>query len=257
MHQEQDKEMVSKYDPEVIKQLKKEIIEDLEERREWREKHYHDGYGRGNYPPVHQNRKRRNYEDDWWTDREEYDYQRNMSLARNQLRDELRALDKMNQRLGQVRDPQIHQMLHDLLYEAREQGMGVQDLLQSLGTNNSGPGRARPFWNRITNPLRGIDRRSFGWGAGAALVGLLFLPSVSKSIRPLICKAMEEAIEINERVHGVFAQAKEEIEDIVAEVSFNKIASSPKVPVSNDDVTGKNEPAHDNEQTQDNEANLE
>lgn len=256
MHQEHDPNM-GQYDPEIIKQLKKEIIEDLEDRREWREKHYHDGNGCGNYPPAYRGRKHQKNKDDLWTDRDEYNYRRNMSSARSQLLDELRTLDKMNQRLGQVRDPQIRQMLYDLLYEAREQGMGVQDLLQSLGTNNSGPGYARPFWNRITNPLRGIDRRSFGWGAGAALIGMLFLPSMSKSVRPLICKAMEEVIDINERVQGVFAQAKEELEDIVAEVSFNKIATSPKDPASNDDMAGENEPTRDNEQNQDNEAPLE
>jgi len=240
--------MAGKYDPEVIKQLKKEIIEDLENRREWREKHYHDGSGRGDYPPsAYRGQKHQQDEDDWWTDRDEYHYQRNMSLARNQLRDELRALDKMNQRLGQVRDPQIRQTLYDLLHEAREQGMGVQDLLQSLGTNNGGSGHVKPFRNRLTNPLRGIDRRSFGWGAGAALIGLLFLPSVSKSVRPLICKAMEEAMEINERVHGVFSQAKEEFEDIVAEVNFNKVTSSPENPVSDTAEAEENEPNQDNE----------
>lgn len=247
MHKEQDEKIFSQYDPEVIGRLKKEIVEDLENRREWQEKYYRDGYGRGNYPPMYRNRKHQDYEDSWWTDREAYDYQRNMLLARNQLRDELRALGKMNERLGKVRDPQIRQMLYDLLHEAREQGMGVQDLLESLNMNNSGPGYIRPLWNRVTGPLRGINRRSFGWGLGAALVGLFLLPSISKSVRPLIRRTMEEAMEINERVHGVFAHAKEELEDIVAEANFNKITASLKNPAANDGMAEIDEPIQEKE----------
>ncbi|OPY56000.1 MAG: hypothetical protein A4E55_02321 [Pelotomaculum sp. PtaU1.Bin035] len=247
MHKEQDEKMLSQYDPEVIRQLKKEIVEDLEDRREWQEKYHRGGYGRSACPPMYSNRKRRNNENDWWTDREAYDHQRNMSLARNQLRDELRALDKINQRLGQVRDPQIRQTLYDLLYEAREQGMGIQELLQSLNMNDGDPGYIRPLWNRVTSPFRGINRRSFGWGLSAALVGLLLLPSISKSVRPLIRRTMEEAMDINERVQSVFAQAKEELEDIVAEASFSKLTASLKEdPAANGGMAEKDVPPQDN-----------
>ncbi|OPX84108.1 MAG: hypothetical protein A4E53_03883 [Pelotomaculum sp. PtaB.Bin104] len=250
--QEQDEKTFSKYDPEVIKQLKKEIIGELEDRREWQEKYYHNGNHRGNRNPqqVYHSRRQPKFEDDWWNDREEYDYQRNMSMARKQLQGELRSLVKMNQRMGQVRDPQIRQMLNDLLHEAQEQGMGVQELLDSLAMNNGSRGFMGPFWNRATSPLRDIDRRSFGWGAGAALLGLLLLPSVAKSVRPLICKAMEEAMEMNERVQGVFAQAKEELEDIVAEANFNKLTASMNGPLANEGMSGKNEMPQDNKTPQ-------
>jgi len=185
-------------------------------------------YGWCPYPPpapTYKYRRRPEFDYDWLTDREEYNNQRYMMLLRRQLQNELGAIEKINRRLSQVRDPQVRQLLCDLLQEASQQGMDITELMQSLNMNNP-PGYGASILERITGPFRGIDRRSFGWGAGAALLGLLLLPSLGKSLRPLARKAMEEAMEITERAQGVFAQAKEEFEDIVAEVNFNKIKES-------------------------------
>lgn len=185
-------------------------------------------YGWCPYPPpapMNRNWKRPEFDYDWWTDREEYDYQRNMMMLRRQLQNELGAIEKINQRLNQVRDPQVRQLLCELLQEASQQGMDIPDLMQSLNTNNT-PGYGASILDRITGPFKGIDRRSFGWGAGAAVLGLLLLPSLGKSLRPLARRAMEEAMDITERAQSVFAQAKEEFEDIVAEANFNKIKES-------------------------------
>ncbi|GAB6158159.1 hypothetical protein JCM39194_13590 [Desulfotomaculum varum] len=190
------------------------------------------GMGPGRYygwcpyppPPPYKGRKQPEFDYDWWTDREEYDYQRNMMMLRRQVQNELRAIDKINRRLSQVSDPQVRRLLADLLQEADRQGMDINELMQSLNMQNPGWGTA--LLDRVTGPFRGIDRRSFGWGAGAALLGLLLLPTLGKSLRPLARKAMEEAMDITERAQSVFAQAKEEFEDIVAEANFNKIKES-------------------------------
>ncbi|MEW6698480.1 MAG: hypothetical protein ACOY35_01495 [Bacillota bacterium] len=176
-------------------------------------------------PPINRNRRRPEFDYDWWTDREEYDYQRNMMMLRRQLQNELGAIEKINQRLSQVRDPQVRQLLYELLQEASRQNMDITELMQSINMNNT-PGYGVSILDRIIGPFKGVDRRSFGWGAGAALLGLLLLPSLGKSLRPLARRAMEEAMDITERAQSVFAQAKEEFEDIVAEANFNKIKES-------------------------------
>lgn len=242
MNTGQEQSTASNYDPEVINQLKKEIMNDLTYQREWQEKYYQDGYGagygryprgrsyagygRGNFPPPpYRNRRRPAPDYDWWTDREEYEYQRNVALLRRQLLDQLRPLAKMQGRVQQVADPQVRRMLCDLLREAWEQGLDIPDLIQSINTND--PGYAGPLWDRIAGPLKNIDRRSFGWGIGAALLGLALLPSLGKSLRPLARKAVEEAMEIYDNTQGVFERAKEEFEDIVAEAGFNKMKNPP------------------------------
>lgn len=250
MNREQEQPVASKYNPEMVNRMKKEIMQDLETRREWQEEYYGPdrGYrgnqrgpagGRYNYPPppMHQNRRVPEVDYDWWVDREEYDYQRNQALLRNQLRRELESLDKMNRRMGQISDPEVRRLLAELLQEARTQGVGVQDLIQSL--NMSNPGVAGSLVNRVTGPLKGVDRRSFGWGVGAALLGLMLLPTLAKSVRSLSEKAASGTMDLTERAQGVFEMAKEEFEDIVAEAKFNKLKDSV---VDNIDVTGKGQP---------------
>lgn len=251
----------SRFDPELVKQLKEEVVNDLKTRREWWDKYYGEpgewedyqfrpgygygpGYGRpapgygpgmgtgtgpgryygwcpvppGQVPPGpmprYYYRKTPLLDYEWWTNREAYDYQRQMSMLRNGLQRELDAVNKINQRLGQIRDPQVRQLLYDLLQEAGQQGMDVQEVMQSLNRNYSPSGNV-PLASRLTGWLNNVDRRSFGWGAGAALLGILFMPSLNKTLRPLTRKAMEEAMEITERAQGVFSRAKEEFEDIV------------------------------------------
>lgn len=247
MNPEQEQPMVSRYDPEVIKRLKREIIQDLEARREWQEEYYGNdmGYkgnrrgadGRYPYPPpmpMHRGPRSMEIDYDWWTDRQEYDYQRNLGILKNQLRSELVALDKMNRRVGQVSDPQVRQVLVELLQEARQQGVSVPDLIQSLNNNN--PGLAGTLVNSVTGPFKGIERRSFGWGIAAGLLGLMLLPSLTKSVRSLTEKAMGGTMGLTERAQGMFEMAKEEFEDIVAEAKFNKMKDTT---VNNGDLDGK------------------
>lgn len=218
MNQEQELTAtgMTKYDPAMINRLKKDIIQDLETRREWQEEYYGEpGYGappaRGGYrtPPMPMyNRQYPDVNYDWWTDRDVYQNQRDVAALKNQLRTELMNLDKMNRRIGQVRDPLVRQALVELLQEARQQGAGVPDLIQSLNTANQvGAGS---MVDRLTAPLKGIDRRSFGWGIGAALLGLTLLPSLTKSLRSFTGGD-------DGRSQNIFDMAREEFEGIVAE----------------------------------------
>lgn len=191
------------------------------------------GYGMGMGPgryygwrpwpmPGYRSRRQDDYDWDWWTDREEYDYQRNMAMLRRQLQRELEGMNRANSRLNQVRDPQVRMMLYEVMQEAWRRGMDVPEIMQSLNMDGAQPGLGGSLVDRILGSFR-LDRRSFGWGIGTGLLGMFLLPSLSKAMRPLARKAMEEAMEVGERAQGVFARAKEEFEDIVAEANFNKI----------------------------------
>lgn len=233
INQEQENQAtISKYDPAMINRLKKEIIQDLEARRDWQEEAYE-------YPPAYGNRRGRraygpppmppmrgrNYPEldyDWWADREEYEYQRNQAVLKNELRRELMALDQMNRRVGQINDPVVRQALVELLQEARQQGAGIPDLLQSLNTNSQGNmGNMGSVLDRVVGPLRGIDRRSFGWGIGAALLGFMLMPSLTKSLRCLTEKTMGGSMGFPEGSQNIFERAREEFDSIVAEAQGN------------------------------------
>lgn len=232
---QQEKTAWSQYDQELINRLKKEIINDLNTRKEWREQYYGDmdeeglsyrGYaGRPYGPPPRL--LRRNYRpyNACWLERQEYDYQRKMLQLRKDLQNELRVMQQMNQRAGHVQDPQVRRLVYELLEETAQQGMDIPDLMQSVNIRHS-PTLGNSLLDRIVGPIKGIDRNSFLWGAGAALLGVALLPAISKTLRPFARKAVEEVMEITERTQGMFAQVKEEFEDIVAEASFNKLKNS-------------------------------
>lgn len=277
MEQQQQPMHGGRFDPELISQLKREILGDMKSRREWQEKAYGEfeeyedypggpprqaggrgygwrgpgcGYGTGQGrqygwcsrpAPEAGYRRSPSYDGDWWTDREEYDYQRNMIMLRKQLQRELQAISRINQRMAQVRDPQVRAMLQEILSEAWQKGMDIPDIMQSLSGNNMQtagnmqyPGGS--LSDRLGGFFRGFDRRSFGWGAGVGLLGLLLVPSLTKALRPMVRKAMEEAMDVSQRAQGVIYRAKEEFEDIVAEASFNKMKESLE-----EDVAGADE----------------
>lgn len=242
---QQEQPAMSQYDQELINNLKKEIMNDLKARREWQEQYYGDrtpygprfGYGSPAAPAMSfQRNNRPDY--DWWLEREEYDYQRDMLQLRNDLQNELRAIQQMNQRTGQVQDPQVRRLVYELLQETTPQGMNIPELMQSVNMQQS-PNWGNSLSDRIMGPLRGLERNSFLWGAGAALLGVALFPAISKTLRPLARRAVEEVMEITERTQGAFAQVKEEFEDIVAEASFNKLKNSVSGPT---DQTAVKEP---------------
>lgn len=225
MNQQQDAQAgIPNYDPAMINRLKKEIIQDIEARREWQEEYY-------DYPMNYRNQRgptamapyvNRSYPEvdyDWWTDREEYEYQRNRAILKNELRKELMSLDKMNRRVGQINDPLVRQALIELLQEAKQQGIGIQELMQSLNTNNSGV--MSSVMDRVTGPLKGIDKRSFGWGIGAALLGLMLLPSLTKSMHSITERAMGSSMSL-ENTQNIFERAREEFDNIVADAKSTK-----------------------------------
>ncbi|MCX7922609.1 MAG: DUF5132 domain-containing protein [Clostridia bacterium] len=65
---------------------------------------------------------------------------------------------------------------------------------------------------RVNNFLRGV---------GIATVGMILAPSVARTLRPLVVKAVQGAMTATEEIKGIFADAKEDVEDIFAEAKWD------------------------------------
>lgn len=191
----------NRYDAETLKNLKAEVMAEVETRRKM-----------GQYYP--QERVSR------WRDPEEYYDQRMEEKLRGDIRRELLALEKMERRMGSIQDPEMRRTIFEMVDEAREQGVGAADLSRMMSYRDkraSGSG-----WLG----LKGIDRRSFFWGIGAALLAGTVLPTMLGVMRPIAKKAVSGVMDISDRAQGLVEQAKGEIEDIVAEAKFNRFKDS-------------------------------
>lgn len=148
--------------------------------------------------------------------RGENNYDRNLARLRGDLGRELRAIQAIENRVGRTRDPLVRELLTELLDEAHEQGTTVGHL---AGLYNGGG-----LKDRLTSFLGG------GTGAMAWLLPalLLFLatPKGREGLRPLAKKVVEGAMDVSDKFNEIFTTAKEEVEDIVAEVNFEKIKNA-------------------------------
>jgi len=126
---------------------------------------------------------------------------------------ELRAIQAIENRLGRTRDPLVRELLAEVLDEAREQGTTVGQL---TGVYNGGG-----LKNRITSLLPGGSLGAVAWLLPALLL-FLATPSVRQGLRPLAKKVVAGAMDVSDKINEIFTTAKEDVEDMVAEVNFEK-----------------------------------
>ena len=197
-------------DSKMEKSIKEELLTDMEARRE-----------------AEENCRRRNENmpgRDW--DREEFLEYRRKNDLRDELFRELQAVQDIENRLGRMRNPETRRLVRELLEEARRKGMTTADLVQSMA------GSRRTVRERLSALLFDPHNR-FPLGVGAALLGLLLIPSARESVRPLARKAIEGVMNLSEKTQTVIAKAQEDLSDIVAEAQFSRIANSVQQSVDN------------------------
>jgi hypothetical protein len=75
------------------------------------------------------------------------------------------------------------------------------------------PFMIRDFINRprVNDFLRGV---------GIATIGLVLAPSITRTLRPIVVKAVQGAMAASDEVKNIFADAKEDMEDIFAEANW-------------------------------------
>lgn len=78
------------------------------------------------------------------------------------------------------------------------------------------------WWNQrmITDFINRPRVNNFFRGIGIATVGLILAPSVAKTLRPIVVKAVQGAMSTSEEFRNIFADTKEDIEDIFAEAKW-------------------------------------
>jgi len=170
-------------DPELIEELTEEILANLENKLE--RARYQRRYPR-----------------------------RHTATLRRELYGELRAMQRIQKRLAQTKNPEVRAALDEILNETRNMGIGLDELLGALpGTYSAG------IKERLTNLLpQGGSLMLL-----LALLALLAIPSVREKVRPSISKVMEQAMGLAESARTLAAQLRESFEDIVAEAQFDRL----------------------------------
>lgn len=74
--------------------------------------------------------------------------------------------------------------------------------------------------------------QGFLWGMGAATLLLMLMPSAKEKLRPLAVSAMKGSLDLVDQVKGMFAGAGEDLQDLLAEVQFERMkeAADPNKP---------------------------
>ena len=144
-----------KVDPELVEAVRREIMADMQQYRELTE----DNPGRGRSL--------------FSTGRTFNNRHRSMGVLRREVRRELQAIQHIEQRLGRVKNPRVRKMVYEILEEAGDLGLGVDDVLSSFPRGGGGLG-----------DLMGLGRdRSLPWIIGAALLGLALYPNARENIK--------------------------------------------------------------------------
>lgn len=78
------------------------------------------------------------------------------------------------------------------------------------------------MFQQIGRVLRSPHARGFGLGMGVALLGLLLLPRAKRTVRPLAKSVVRGALGVVEGAARAVAEAREELQDIVAEVQWER-----------------------------------
>jgi hypothetical protein len=132
-----------------------------------------------------------------------------LDVMRDEIRTEMRANPQHFYARERTRD--IMEDIQEMGYTPGEILRAVQQL-QKRGT-------IRYRFSELMNSREG---RGFKWGLSTAILTLVFLPSVAKSLKPVTKWALKETMEVSERVQGIISNLKEDVEDILAEAQFER-----------------------------------
>ena len=66
------------------------------------------------------------------------------------------------------------------------------------------------------------------YGIGSALLLGLFLPSLGRKMQVILNRVASEGIELIEKARSITARAKEDLEDLMAEVNLEKMMEKPR-----------------------------
>jgi hypothetical protein len=124
-------------------------------------------------------------------------YQKALEETQKELLDKINQLNQMQENVKEINDP--------------------NEIIQRLDT------KTRSKIQSWLNVLTSEQSKGFLFGMGtAALLGIL-VPATGQRIHSVVSKTTHEGLDIIERVRSLAAKVKEELEDIVAEASYNQL----------------------------------
>ncbi|MCF8010212.1 MAG: hypothetical protein K9L17_03935 [Clostridiales bacterium] len=133
---------------------------------------------------------------------------------RNDVKRELRAVGNIEKRIGRIRSPEVQEVVYDILNQARERGMSVDEVLQALPDGGI-KGRVSP-----------ASRSSLYWILGSLLLSALIFPSANQNMRNFAGKVADGASDLSDKLQAFVEETREGLEDIIAEAHFNRLKKS-------------------------------
>lgn len=147
-------------------------------------------------------------------------YAREKEALHRELRRELtrqRAFAQASPQMASRRE----NLTRDIMEEARDLGLTPEELYARLSVPPNPSLRGR-----IKGLVTSREGKGFGWGVGITLAAVLLAPTARRWVRPAARKVVEEVIEAGDRIQRSMAQAKEDLEDLVAEARFHQFGNT-------------------------------
>jgi hypothetical protein len=137
----------------------------------------------------------------------------------------LAAIQSYEQQVEAVHDPFAQQAMREMIRQERKELLHLAELteLMEKSPELGGFTRARLRLNHRIKTNTGKDR---GFWLGVATVGAILVPGVREKLRPIAVKAVQGVMGLSDQAQGFISGIKEDIEDIVSEVQFEKIKQS-------------------------------
>lgn len=178
---------LSHYDRTVAESVKRDLLDDLEARRAAR---YAEMYGYGHL--VSDRNLNQMIKHRYGTLRD----------IKGDLKKELEALRDIENRIVSIQDPQVRELAHSIVMEARRQGLTLDEVLnrvnQQEGINKSG------WRQQISNMWNHGNGKSFLFGAGAAVLVGMLLPAARRNLHEVAVRTVEEGMDLVDKTKNVF-----------------------------------------------------
>jgi hypothetical protein len=137
----------------------------------------------------------------------------------------LAAIQSYERQLETVRDPFAQQALRGMIRKERKELLHLAELTE-LMEKSSELGRFTQARLRLNHRIKTNTGQDMIFWLGAAAVGAILVPGVREKLRPIAVKAVQGVMGLSDQAQGFISGIKEDIEDIVSEVQFEKIKQS-------------------------------
>ena len=135
---------------------------------------------------------------------------------RQQLIQELGRIEQNNIIMGDHPNPQ-QRNLSETLFQNPESAGYLEEVIKTLDT------KTRSKIQSWLNIIGGGQSKGFLYGLGMAVLLSIIIPANGRKVQSVAYRTAPEGMDLIERARSIVAKIKEEIEDIIAEASYNSL----------------------------------